>query len=574
MLALWLQSFLWLSLLFLVPVRSFRISDLILFFSLLYFTLQSILFSHSVYESLLIVFTWSGAVWMYILAGFFLGKVRMSDLEWAVDIISTGALLSTLYGLFTLWGGDWSHPLTGTFYWHNPMAAFLVASFFPFFTRIFAVRLRAKFAYALSGIILILGLFLTRSRGGIISFVVATLFYLLRTSLSGWSPRKFFKAFSFLLSLPILVFLLSQIFPGLFAPIWIRFVQFPTAIAGRWAFWKGAWFIFLSHPLLGIGWGNFPYFFPPYQPNLEFFSSDVHNILLQFLAEGGLVSTFLAGLFLLSFFQELRSPHSVLPSYMIYGVEASIVGALLHSMIDFDWLYPSLIALLFFWFGLRSSPATRISFPYFRWILPSFAFLLFVLLSSIMYKDALYRRGLKEWREGKREVAYSLLKRASALLPPHTLIFLDAAQMAYVLKNNEEGLTLARKGVESNPVHPVAHQIYAKFLWRYGDLKQAEQEFRKAVLLDPWNRPYLYRDLALFYLQNGNIAGADEVLENALKRYPFRTREEVNSYRLNWQDMQMNQVIAELHLLKALILEKTGRAGAEVHRQWAETLQK
>jgi len=78
--------------------------------------------------------------------------------------------------------------------------------------------------------------------------------------------------------------------------------------AGRWELWGAAFRMILSHPLLGVGVGNFPYVAPTYSAFAEFMNSTLgyegaattHNILLSMASELGPVglALFLGALFL------------------------------------------------------------------------------------------------------------------------------------------------------------------------------------------------------------------------------------------------------------------------------------
>jgi O-antigen ligase len=77
--------------------------------------------------------------------------------------------------------------------------------------------------------------------------------------------------------------------------------------AGRWELWDAAFRMILSHPLLGVGVGTFPYIAPTYSSFAEFMNSTLgegaattHNIFLSMASELGLVglALFLGVLFL------------------------------------------------------------------------------------------------------------------------------------------------------------------------------------------------------------------------------------------------------------------------------------
>jgi O-antigen ligase len=77
--------------------------------------------------------------------------------------------------------------------------------------------------------------------------------------------------------------------------------------AGRWELWNAAFRMIHSHPLLGVGVGNFPYVAPTYSSIAAFMNSELgegaattHNIFLSMASELGLVglALFLGVLFL------------------------------------------------------------------------------------------------------------------------------------------------------------------------------------------------------------------------------------------------------------------------------------
>ena len=129
-----------------------------------------------------------------------------------------------------------------------------------------------------------------------------------------------------------------------------------TALLGRLAIWRGAWAMIGDHWLLGVGLGRFAEYFPAYQVT-DFFTRYPHNLLLEALAETGVVgllalSTFLAAAFVTSF-------RSVAASGSILRRSAFAAAALLlvHAMVDIDWRAPANPILLMVLLAVSRHPA-------------------------------------------------------------------------------------------------------------------------------------------------------------------------------------------------------------------------
>lgn len=119
----------------------------------------------------------------------------------------------------------------------------------------------------------------------------------------------------------------------------------------RQAYWRAAWSQFLDEPLLGEGFGAFGATFFERAPVGAFGSRYAHNGLLQGLGEGGLL--FGLPLLLLSTAMVLLALRVLLRQLQgdpgEAGRSAAALGALAlfgHSLVDFDWSFPTLAGLL------------------------------------------------------------------------------------------------------------------------------------------------------------------------------------------------------------------------------------
>jgi len=126
------------------------------------------------------------------------------------------------------------------------------------------------------------------------------------------------------------------------------------SVVTRGEYWRGAWRMFLDHPLLGVGLGAFPTAYPAYgrssakNERLE----QAHNDYLQLLTDAGLIGAILGLWFLgelirvlrqqLQHFHQARS----LDRALVAGGYVAMLGIGVHSFLDFN-LQIAANALLF-----------------------------------------------------------------------------------------------------------------------------------------------------------------------------------------------------------------------------------
>ncbi|HLY99156.1 MAG TPA: O-antigen ligase family protein, partial [Candidatus Angelobacter sp.] len=106
---------------------------------------------------------------------------------------------------------------------------------------------------------------------------------------------------------------------------------------GRLALWGAAGLIFLNHPILGAGYGNFKFLFHNYVPGVEE-NIDAHNLYLQFLSETG-IAGFAVFFFLVTAFARMgfrlrgaEGPWHRITGFALLG---TLAGFLVHGAVDF-----------------------------------------------------------------------------------------------------------------------------------------------------------------------------------------------------------------------------------------------
>lgn len=291
------------------------------------------------------------------------GWVRSrQEVESLVHIIIVSTIVVALYGIYQAVIDDY-----GTFYfrmypiqeegvqpWEGRVSSFLfhfnsLAGYLnlvlPFCLAVIATSKKEGQFRRLAGFCLVLGvlaLVLTQSRGGLIAFagtILLGLWFLpgnksLRLWLLGFFP------IGVLLLIPVL---------SLYSKRFSSVDEFTAT--GRLMFFGAAWRLFLSKPLVGVGYGNFRELYATLIPGVPGGVLDSHNLYLQLLSETGvlgfcvfltiMVVTVRLGL------RQFRNPLSPLDRVVGFGAVAAIASMLIHGFVDFLFITSPQFGALF-----------------------------------------------------------------------------------------------------------------------------------------------------------------------------------------------------------------------------------
>jgi O-antigen ligase len=210
------------------------------------------------------------------------------------------------------------------------------------------VRRERRVLVSLFAILPVAALFLSASRGGIVSFAVQltvlALFMIRRRS----RGKQLFAGAAVLLLASLLVSWLGV------GQILQRFssLQMLEVTSGKRASMRlDTWHIFLDHPILGTGLGTLQIVFPPYETLYDGkIVNHTHNDYLEALAEtgllGGLCCAWFFGVMVIQSLKRAQQlNHSFAGALQLAGLVAC-TGFLVHALVDFNSHIPS--NLLFF----------------------------------------------------------------------------------------------------------------------------------------------------------------------------------------------------------------------------------
>jgi O-antigen ligase len=106
----------------------------------------------------------------------------------------------------------------------------------------------------------------------------------------------------------------------------------------RLALWGTAGALFLSHPVLGVGFGNFRSMYNDYLPGVTADQLDAHNLYLQLLSETGVVGFLLFCSLMWGLARvALKLARTLDPFYCLVGVGVggALAATLIHGLVDY-----------------------------------------------------------------------------------------------------------------------------------------------------------------------------------------------------------------------------------------------
>lgn len=203
------------------------------------------------------------------------------------------------------------------------------------------------FLVVFSGVVMGLGLFLSASRGGIISMTAALV--VMGIFLTG--IKKYRRPGLYIL-IPFFILTAVYAISAGIDPTVDRFRQFESGYIDRAALTEKTLGIFDDYQVFGVGIGNFSYIFPRYQDILHRtgFVNYAHNDWAQLLAEGGIIGfvILLAGMgfYLFKTMRKWKQAQGAFAVCLGIAPIIALVSIGIHSFSDFNLHIPANVILL------------------------------------------------------------------------------------------------------------------------------------------------------------------------------------------------------------------------------------
>ncbi|SAL11289.1 O-antigen polymerase family protein [Caballeronia udeis] len=264
-------------------------------------------------------------------------------------------------------------------------------------------------------------------------------------------------------------------------------MQDANQIAPRLALWKYGWTMFLTHPLLGVGWGEFPlhqFEFVRELGGVEI-ANNSHDIFIDLLAKTGLLGMAIVLFSVVCWLvRVLRAPHTPARIFAL-----SLLGVLMmHALVEYPQQYMFFLMPAMLVFGLLETRPVR-------WVSRSFSYGLYVVLvvlglaslypilrdynrSEVLYYGSQpaeqYREDpsflFRAWGEygaatllpmNSQDLATKLAmhRQALALLPGETVLRRYAVLQALAGQSQDALDTIARLKIFSTELHDWPQQL-------------------------------------------------------------------------------------------------------------------
>lgn len=418
----------------------------------------------------------------------------------------------------------------------------------------------------LAAVIIATSVFLSLSRGGIISLSLSIIIFGL---LIVNRRKKSRKGALFIIMAALIVLSVGWFGWG---PIMGRFGSIVDAQGNiqemRLDIWKDCLQIIKHFPLAGTGFGTFVDIYPRYRTiSAAGLLEHAHNDYLELISDGGVIGCALMGWFLFtvlykSFRTSLtrREPYSI---YLFLGSLAGLFSMLIHSLTDFNLQIGANGLYFFFLAGLTVSAAntrlreeradTLLGKRKFRrgrlFVAGAVVFLVssFALNSGILagnYFSTPVRSGLMQNQLSRNDLAdlktidqkaalldpwegryhYEIanadwlsLKKTAALAQYREAVRLDPLNAGYLqtlglalsaIGNNTVAGRLLRTGADCDTSNPARYKVYASWLLARGRKADALENMRKAMALAPERTEQYITLMVIYGLSDREIGGA------------------------------------------------------------------
>jgi tetratricopeptide (TPR) repeat protein len=486
---------------------------------------------------------YSTLVWlvMLALAGFVfrLGYVLAGEVQGRRDVLAAYLVSAAAFAAYGYWLylTDGYDRLTGSFYWANPAAAYLIPAIL---VSLHGLRQpgRRRWLWLSAAVWFGAAFALTDSRAA--TLVLALLLGVYALVVSGLKRYWITLVFT-----GLSVILLSN---GLVqVRHWLQPEAGTTALGSRFAeaatgesrsgsdriqYLVSAGDMWWAHPVLGVGAGAYGDAHPQYQHRVVSAATNAHNFYVQTLAELGLVGALaLAWLLLVLLIGVLRGllQRPAWPEAIPWLLGA--LGLLLHSGLDIDSRYPAIVLLTAAMLGLLYTQARSLRHQT-PWSLPLWALVLTLPVASLYVSSDWAGRAQAAQADGDYEQAATQYDWASASVMANPDWRSAEGINLYALASGRPdhpgeqrrladlALSAALTAQKLDPLDAQHHQLEGRVRQLQGDLAGAEAAYRRALVLDPLNHPDYAWDLATLQQRQGRLDEAQATAAVMLDRYP------------------------------------------------------
>jgi O-antigen ligase/Flp pilus assembly protein TadD len=445
-----------------------------------------------------------------------------------------------------------------------------------------------------SALLLGTSVFLSLSRGGIISLCISMIFLAVMIGKKG----KGKKVRILTAMIPMLVIYCVGWFG--WDNVFKRFENLRDAggVISEWrpGIWKDSLKMAVDFPLTGIGLGSYISLYPKYRSiSADEIVDHAHNDYLELFSEGGLIAGVLVVWFLWGvlrkssrMFIRRQEPYS---AFLYIGSVTGIVSILIHSVTDFNMHIGANGLYLFFLAGLAVSAANmrmergpndtslekKVPITN-RVLIPAVAALLvstFFNAGGLLASNALSSlRGVRSDAHMSKEEVQAMrnvAQRTSFLDPLNAKPRLVLAKAEWQLSNRKNAVDEYIAALHRDPVNGYVLQTLGLAMSRLSRDDKAEEFLQSGIRFDGSN-PVRYKTYASWLISSGRLEDAAGYIRRAISLEPEKTRDYIALLVLSGlTDEEIQRALPDMikpHILFAEYLSQTGMesmAAAEYH---------
>lgn len=445
--------------------------------------------------------------------------------QWLLRLYLVSASLFCLHGVWLYFASSYDR-LTGSFYWPNLAAAYLLPAVVICASRVGETIKWKTWWLALVGFGTVFAL--TDSRAAIL--VITFLFIILLFSRRDkwyWIKIVFAIAAIVIVS-STAALLVSKISSGHQAKTFgSRYsaagVGESTSFGDRLKYLESAALMVSESPFFGFGAGTYRDAHPLYQVGVTDASANAHNLYAQTAAELGLVGIVILVVGLACYYFTIRKN---LFTKSNLAISLSVVGLLAHFGLDFDAVHPALLWLAVLFTAILCSQNGIFSNRKISrsWLVVA-QLLICVASFSVYHGEIFVSKAEAAQQDGDYVAAAELYGVANdwVIGNPDWLVREGAVRLALAERGDSEdinmALELARSGQQMDRLDAQPWQLEGRVEAARGRLSEAEIAFRRAISRDANNRPEYYSDLVSVLYTQKKMAEAVKVADVLLSKY-------------------------------------------------------
>ncbi|MBC2717940.1 MAG: hypothetical protein HF978_21780 [Desulfobacteraceae bacterium] len=401
-------------------------------------------------------------------------------------------------------------------------------------------QINQHFLYGTAAILIATSVFLSLSRGGIISLTLSmgifSLFLFLKTKQ---------KKPGFLIALIIVIVLFLTGTKGWDA-IFKRFENIRNQSgeivlqSGRFIMWEDSAEIIKAFPLFGTGAGTYEHIYPSYRtlPGNDILEH-AHNDYIEFLCTGGIVMAALILFCLFSIFLFAARTYNIrrerFSIYLFIGCITSVSAILIHSFVDFNMQIGANGLYFFFVIALAVSASnTRLrnglSATYLKkskinpYIFGISALFLCIsvfythggaLIANYLFSDYQKINLTPDISEKDLDQISRTAQRAAAFDPLNPKYHQSAAHTAAMMRKTTTAFKYYAKSIRRAPTNSQNLQDAGNFVYQQGNIELAEELFRNSIQYDKKNMAAYIKYAAMSFEQHRFEKGL-EILKSAM----------------------------------------------------------